>query len=348
MQEIDRKKIKEVDGFAVNHPYSGHNVFYLFLVLMLIALPTCMLFTPSMTANSIAGQYTGLDALIIAFKVIFSGGSGINPSETNAVIMHVFDLNNAVMEKGIQILVYIQAGLVVASILMSVFAFFYFFALLFRGYLKKSKGVKILSGFDLVFTLLFTLSFLSFFLMDLILNENTSFVVWYSFIPFGVGLIFFILVAATYATCFENTVLESDLEFHEDSDGQVVTEVRVNNVTKIKEVASNSLPRNISNIGGHAFSENQNLIVANIPLGISSLGAGAFANCLHLKVVSLPLSVKEIGFNCFFNCASLERINYAGKKTDWKKIKRGSNWLSKAKTTEVVCADGKIIVNPYR
>ena len=30
-----------------------------------------------------------------------------------------------------------------------------------------------------------------------------------------------------------------------------------------------------------------------------------------------------------------------------KKIKRGSNWLAKAKATEVVCLDGSIVVNPY-
>ena len=34
-------------------------------------------------------------------------------------------------------------------------------------------------------------------------------------------------------------------------------------------------------------------------------------------------------------------------KEDWKKIRRGSNWLAKAGTTEVTCIDGVIIVNPF-
>ena len=88
-------------------------------------------------------------------------------------------------------------------------------------------------------------------------------------------------------------------------------------------------------------------MVANIPIEVTKLGPSAFANCLNLQVVSIPNSVKDIGFNCFFNCVDLERINYAGTKAEWRKIKRGSNWLAKAKTTEVVCLDGTIIVNPY-
>ena len=72
-----------------------------------------------------------------------------------------------------------------------------------------------------------------------------------------------------------------------------------------------------------------------------------FANCLKLQVVSIPNTVTEIGFNCFFNCVELERINFGGTKEEWKKIRRGSNWLAKAKTTEVVCLDGVVVVNPY-
>ena len=59
-------------------------------------------------------------------------------------------------------------------------------------------------------------------------------------------------------------------------------------------------------------------------------------------------TVKEIGYNAFFNCKSLEKIVYAGKKEQWRKIKRGSNWLNKAGTTIVSCLDGAIQVNPYR
>ena len=110
----------------------------------------------------------------------------------------------------------------------------------------------------------------------------------------------------------------------------------------------NTLPKGMTAIGGHAFAKNTNLQIATINKGIKTLGPGAFANCINLQVVTLPLSLEKIEYNCFFNCSSLSRINYEGTKQDWSKISRGSNWLSKAGTTTVICKDGAISVNPYR
>ena len=148
-----------------------------------------------------------------------------------------------------------------------------------------------------------------------------------------------------YSVNFKDSIPESELEFH-DEEPTVEHVTKVHEVTKVKYEGSTTLPPDLKSIGGHAFSENQSLVVANIPSEVTKLGASAFSNCLKLKVVSIPTSVKEIGFNCFFNCVSLERINYSGTKEDWKKIARGSNWLAKAKTTEVYCLDGVLIVNP--
>ena len=149
-----------------------------------------------------------------------------------------------------------------------------------------------------------------------------------------------------YDSSFKDSILEKDLEL-QNEEVSIEHISKVHEVNKVTHVQSSTIPQDITSIGGHAFSENQSLIVANIPLGIDKIGASAFANCLNLQVVSIPNTVKEIGFNCFFNCIELERINYAGTKAEWRKIKRGSNWLAKAKTTEVVCLDGTIIVNPY-
>ena len=108
------------------------------------------------------------------------------------------------------------------------------------------------------------------------------------------------------------------------------------------------LPADIKSIGGHAFSKNLDLKYADVPSGIKELGVGAFANCLNLEVVSLPKSVKRIKKNCFFNCVKLTRINYAGTKSEWRYIVRGSNWLDRAGTRTVICSDGAIIVDPHR
>ena len=109
-----------------------------------------------------------------------------------------------------------------------------------------------------------------------------------------------------------------------------------------------TLPRGLKHIGGHAFSQNTALEEADIPLGIEVLGPGAFANCVNLKVVHIPESVKKIEYNCFFNCIRLERITYGGSREMWKRIKRGSNWLTAAGTKFVVCRDGALAVDPEK
>ncbi len=109
-----------------------------------------------------------------------------------------------------------------------------------------------------------------------------------------------------------------------------------------------TLPTHISSIGGHDYAQNVYLQEASIPDNITRLGTGAFSNCVNLKSVNIPKSIVYIGPNCFFNCSSLTRISYGGTKEEWKQIRRGSNWLSKAGTTIVICTDGAISVNPYK
>lgn len=108
------------------------------------------------------------------------------------------------------------------------------------------------------------------------------------------------------------------------------------------------LPSNIKAIGGHAFSQNQFLEVAYVPIGIKAIGVGAFANCMHLVHVTIPRSVNWIKANAFYNCAKLKTIKYNGTKNQFKRVKRGSNWLSKAGTDRIICKDGPIIVNPQK
>lgn len=111
-----------------------------------------------------------------------------------------------------------------------------------------------------------------------------------------------------------------------------------------KSEASKHLPKGIKVIGGHAYSQNTLLEDADIPEGIDVLGCGAFANCVNLRRVHIPSSVKKIEYNCFFNCIRLEKITYAGTRENWRKIKRGSNWLTSSGTNIVNCIDGAIAV----
>ena len=118
-------------------------------------------------------------------------------------------------------------------------------------------------------------------------------------------------------------------------------------IPQVEPEPQKGLPQDVPSIGGHAFAENQNVIIADIPDHIEKLGDAAFSNCLNLETVKLHKNIKSIGSNCFFNCARLKRINYEGTKQEWKNIKRGSNWLLKAGTKVVYCSDGPIQVNPF-
>ena len=106
-----------------------------------------------------------------------------------------------------------------------------------------------------------------------------------------------------------------------------------------------TLPLGLREIGDHAYAKCLTLKDATIPAGIADLGPSAFSNCLNLETVTIPVSVKEIGYNCFFNTPNLKKITYQGRVQDWKRIVKGSNWLTHSGTNIVDAVDGKIAVN---
>ena len=363
-EKMDKRKIKQINGWKVNHPFSAANMFYAIFTLALIAFPVAILFLPLVTFTDVGLQITGIDLFkyyaIDFVKMIIGKGAFIPEFPDN--LSHLWELLGTdgcflkatiIMDstQSVQVGDYIslgQAGIIALLMLNSFIALIYFVVLICKGYLRHSRGVKTLMVFDFLLTIVFSLSFLAYFFSFMIIGASKTYNPWFAFIPEGAALILLIIISAIHSHNFKECVYEADLEYHEDEEKEVVTHIaEIHEVTKVNYEPSKTLPPNLASIGGHAFAENQNLEIANIPLGIDKLGNGAFANCLNLKIVSLPDSVKEIGFNCFFNCVQLERINFAGSKEQWRHVKRGSNWLAQAKTTEVVCVDGAIVVNPY-
>ena len=343
MATTDLRKVKEVNGWKINHPHSAANVFYAIFTLVSVAFPLAFLFIP-LIANE--PMLNGLD--IFRFFIEFMQGmfkGNFHPQPSNLIISWVVanvrpDLWDAVY--------YMFVGISVSMIIfmaMSLLKFIIAIIHLAKGYLKNTGSIVGISIFEFVLTVLIDVCFLFFYFAVLSKTEEYL-VIWFVFIPLAVSLFLMIFFAIMHGVNFRDTILENELELH---DGEPTVEhiTEVHEVKKTTYEQSTTLPPNITSIGGHQFAENQSLIVANIPLEVTKLGPSAFANCLKLQVVSIPNSVTAIGYNCFFNCASLERINYGGTKEEWKKIRRGSNWLAKAKTTEVVCLDGTVVVNPY-
>ena len=349
------KKVKEIGGRRVVHPFAASNIFYSFLILILAAAPAGILFLPLVKIESLGLTINGLEL----FKH-FALDHWLGQPYPESFEQFIGYLLCAMIERDPNvnqdlwgsILTYNMVGQAGIMALMFVFSFILlilFIVSLAKGYLRGAKAPKVFVTLDFIFSILFGLSFLLPFFGAMLMGKTTEIFVWFSFIPMGAFLILMIITNISYYAIYHDCLYESDLEYHEDEQEKVVT----THITEVHEVKkevyepSKTIPSDIKSIGGHEFSQNQNLQIANVPNGIKSLGNSAFANCLNLKVVSLPDSITEIGYNCFFNCASLERINYAGTKEQWRHIKRGQNWLDKAKTTEVICVDGPIVVNPY-
>ena len=363
MGETNKRKIKKVNGYKVNHPFSVGNMFFAFFTLVLIALPVGMLFLPVMSFPDYPDvSVTGLDIIKYGIIFIFENAgleipAGIDVSEGIVQFITMIESNDALlqMENVFGYIIVGQAGIIALLALNSLILLPVLIVNLCKGYLRHSKVVKVFASFDFTLSIFFSLSFVAFLLLFAIVAQQPNLItIWFGLIPAGAALVLLIIISSIRNGVYEDVIFEKDLVYKEDEkdtqttpEKEVVQEVNVHTITVTNYEPANSLRPDVQSIGDHEYSQDQNLIYANIPEGITKLGAGAFANCLKLRLVSIPTSVKNIGFNCFFNCISLERLNYAGTKEQWSHVVRGSNWLAKAKTTEVICVDGTIVVNPF-
>ncbi len=349
------REIKEVNGFKINHPHSAANIFYALFSLILLAGPIayCFLNVVQLTevaTNTISG-FNGIDLVKVSIEFI-KFISGQPYTIENPIFTQLFsaDFAGNMIFPAVPYLYIIGAGILALMVLFSVILLIVFIVHIIKGYLKHSGTIKTFASLNFTLSLLFALDFLVLYFGFAGSTKSTSgeftMWVWYNFMIAAGYLVILIFISAIYSINFKDSIPETELEFHDD-------EPTVEQVSKVHEVVttkyeqSSELPPNLTSIGGHAFAENTNLKVASIPPEVTKIGYGAFANCLNLEVVNIPATVTEIGYNAFFNCCSLTTINFAGSKDEWKKIRRGSNWLSKAGTTVVHCVDGAISVNPF-
>lgn len=345
------RSIKEVNGIKVVKRYSAGSIFSGLICFFYPVIAVLLLVLPWKSIN-----YNGADinvTMLDTFRVIANQACDYKdlffiPVTTaldgyQGLLLKIFDI------------VAIVAWVCLA--IFAVFLLFYALLYLFRGKVVHFKVPFVLSLFaSICVILLGGLGLTEYILYSLVFKiEDTTIALslYWLIVYIVLAVLGTIFLAVIFNIAFKNRVFIGDLGdlSHLTGDAELGEDCRIKYVTKevvkVKYEPAIGLPPHLSSIGGHAFSQNMNLVVAMIPNGIKTIGQGAFANCGRLKVVSIPLSVKSIGFNCFFNCVNLQRINYAGTKEQWRHVKRGSNWLTKAGTYTVVCADGAIIVNPY-
>lgn len=376
-----KKKINEVNGVKVIHRHGPASIFYAVFCLLLGAIPVAILFIPWFTlsisdgSDTIATSLTGIN-LIKEVLIGEISGQSSSFAYLLTLILSASNLPFLVDSTPLIVLILSYAFPILYMIIALFGLFFIFFALelLFRGRMSHFKAPYVIAWFYFFLVLLFCgigglLPFLIGMLFGMLPSSSYTIdlSLWggdwgmiLNFIYLGIAFILLIACGLLYSGAFKNRVFVGDLGDMSREKKKVtdnidadISKVEISNsaseelIKKVVETPAIGLPPTLGSIGGHAFAENQNLVVAVVPRGIKSLGNGAFANCGRLKLVSLPTSIKAIGANCFFNCANLKRINYAGTKEQWRHIRRGTNWLTKAGTAIVVCVDGPILVNPY-
>lgn len=187
----------------------------------------------------------------------------------------------------------------------------------------------------------------------------------YPLIILGGLLVLMIILGITYNAQFKNKVFagrkkaNKDVPPVENNAGQEMSYQQMNYqqafgngmmnepapMKPAGQMGPMTLPIGLKEIGDHAYAKCLTLKDATIPEGIADLGPSAFSNCLNLETVTIPRTVKEIGYNCFFNTPKLKKITYQGRVEDWKRIAKGSNWLTHSGTNIVDAVDGKIAVN---
>ena len=349
------KKIKEVNGIRVLRRYSAGSIFSGLICLGIVAVIVTALFVPWLTftiSDDPANVKVVSVGVIKFFDFLFIPGDQL---DAEAVIIKNFfappigEITFNVFYIGILSLWVIAAAFALVILFLGL-------EFLFRGKVNHYKLAFKLSIWPTVCSALAAILVIGAKVYTIFVNEDPTHVHDIGFAPtfifVGLLLVASIVLGTIHHTCFRNRVFIGDLgdlkqesaaEESKASEAGYTTK----EVVKVRYEPSIGLPNKLSSIGGHAFSQNENLQIAMIPNGIKSLGQAAFSNCPKLQIVSIPLSVKSIGYNCFFNCTELKRINYAGCKEQWRHIKRGSNWLTNAGTCTVVCCDGAIVVNPY-
>lgn len=334
------RKAKKVNGYKINHPHSGVNLLFSFLTLLIALAIGVLTIVPLFVHHG--SPEIKIEGLEI-FKYIFAG---FKTDSRDIIALQEMLGIDGLLYNALPYNFAVIGGSVIGMAVFALVGVILFFITLIRGYSKKPVAICKIAKWEFIASLIFVLSVLCVYFEVLFIDANTAKTlnVWLSFIVPGISLLVYIAIRIIHKTSLEGTVLEKDLYVAQNSESG---KPAVNDAPS-SNPASTSLPNNLTSINNHQFSKNQDLQTAIIPDKITSIGPGAFANCLNLTNVVIPRSVKNIGYNAFFNCVSLDTITYKGSKAEWRKIKRGSNWLAKAKTDKVICSDSVIIVNQLR
>ena len=82
---------------------------------------------------------------------------------------------------------------------------------------------------------------------------------------------------------------------------------------KNHDIRAYTIPKQVTEIGDHAFDGYNNLEAVNLPPRLLSIGKYAFANCKKFTYMYIPASVRFIHENAFKGCVKLSKIIFYGE-----------------------------------
>ena len=92
-----------------------------------------------------------------------------------------------------------------------------------------------------------------------------------------------------------------------------VQRYRVGIIERVKKKIDITIPEDVTEIGNHAFANNDLIDKIIIPSGVKKIGEFAFMNCSNLEEVDIHGSLEIIKKGAFYNCTSLDSINLPDK-----------------------------------
>lgn len=324
--------------------YSPVGFFFILIALVLVAIPVIWLFIPVSTFAVETSE--GIkDASVTGMTLLPAFIFGSTPISELIAQFNVFGDFGFILPVSYFIATLFMGLTALCSAILALRLLIF---LLF-GQCRNPKAILTNAWFSGVFAFLFSALMIGMnYLKDLVfmlskvetipaVNFGTDLLVY---ILGGASLVAPIILSIYYAIAFRKGYYKNLVSIIE------TTPKEAEGITSpIFETPGKTINKDCASVGGHAYSNNLDLEFADIPDHITEIGPSAFSNCGNLKVVIIPKGITQIGYNAFFNCTSLKSITYRGTKEEWSRIKRGSNWLSKAGTDVVKCLDGMIRVD---
>jgi hypothetical protein len=111
------------------------------------------------------------------------------------------------------------------------------------------------------------------------------------------------------------------------------------------EIKSLHIPSMVGEIGKYACRDCYRL--ESVVIEGIVVGSYMFTNCTRLKSLTLTKNLMEFGEHALNYCEKLETINFLGKLSEWKSVKKGVSWdghggnnVSQSGLKRVQCTDG--------